>query len=92
MNIHEHYDRLTPEEKKFVDRTFSSDWIGLGETVLGYKFHKDDRIERAVDAVAKWVIESRPVDAGGLGLQYSAEGRRTLKTTRQSLRASEDGE
>lgn len=57
--MHKNYNLLTDKERDFVDRTFSKDWMASGEMVLGYRLLKDDSVERAVEAVATWVIESR---------------------------------
>ena len=57
-NLHEHYDQLTANEKRFVDHQ-------VKETMAVAKHADvplagDDRCERAADALARWVIESRP--------------------------------
>lgn len=82
MNIHENYDQLTSREKSFVDETFSV-LLFARASKNSIPLHDDDTSERAVDAFAKWVIESRvavtEVNAnnflqhlGGVGL-YTAE-------------------
>jgi hypothetical protein len=55
--IHHHYDQLTPREKIAVDCAFGAA-LGVlrAERVL---FAGDDRAERAIDALARMVIESR---------------------------------
>ena len=59
LSIHHYYDQLNEQELTFVDLVF--------EGVLHEAAHKygvplavDDRVERAVDALARAVIESRP--------------------------------
>jgi hypothetical protein len=62
MNIHYHYDKLTESERSFVDEAIE-DVIFLGKVARNDLFIKlagDDRAEAAADALAKWVIESRP--------------------------------
>jgi len=61
--LHENYDQLTPGERYFVDEAsskicaFRKDELALGHNPPALA--GDDRAERAVDAIAKWVIESR---------------------------------
>lgn len=61
-DIHHHYNQLTAKEREAVDTCFNRQmgaiWFILdthGIPAIG-----DDRCERAVDAIARWIIESRP--------------------------------
>jgi hypothetical protein len=65
-DLHEHYSQLTPPETKFVDQLIRHAFAeakalreagDYGPPLIG-----DDRCEEAVDALAKWVIESRSAD------------------------------
>lgn len=61
MPIHKNYLLLTPEEKYFVDEMFREAFrfnIAIGWAKL--PLDNSDGVERAVEAVATWVIESRP--------------------------------
>ena len=55
--MHRHYDKLTAAERKLVDDVFSDAY----QTARQYRIPLagDDRAERAVDALARAVIESR---------------------------------
>ena len=64
--IHHHYEQLTADETRWVDDVFAEimaseqsagEWAfpGTRPPLAG-----DDRVERAVDALARAVIESRP--------------------------------
>jgi hypothetical protein len=57
QGIHHHYERLTGQETEFVDAVFSD----IYQTARQYAvpLAGDDRLERAVDALARAVIESR---------------------------------
>ena len=58
MSIHKNYLLLTPEEKDLVDGMFGD---GFNEGRLNnIPLDNSDPCERAVEAVATWVIESRP--------------------------------
>lgn len=64
VGIHHHYDQLLPHEKNFVDQTFRLIYahqanVRKDQGAFAPPLASDDRAERAVDAVAKWVIESR---------------------------------
>ncbi len=58
-NLHHHYDQLDPSEREFADRVirnaFADDDWDDGRPFLA----NDDRCERAADAIARWIIESR---------------------------------
>lgn len=56
-NLHEHYDELTPDETQFVDDAFKK--ITDMAKTRKIRLWGDDRMEAAVDALAKLVIESR---------------------------------
>jgi hypothetical protein len=56
--IHHHYDQLTDREKFFVDKVFDLAFIEAGDRKVDLV--GDDRVERAVDALARAVLESRP--------------------------------
>jgi DNA-binding MurR/RpiR family transcriptional regulator len=58
MNIHHHYDQLTKRERDITDWFFRPDNFRQAEH-YGVPLAKDDRIERAVDALARAIIESR---------------------------------
>lgn len=59
QSIHHHYDQLTAAERDWVDGIFAE----IIATPLGQEGRPplagDDRTERAVDALARAVIESR---------------------------------
>lgn len=61
--IHQHYDQLTKKEREFVDSFFDSRWLYELADKMDIPVASDDRIERAVDALARAVIESRPKEA-----------------------------
>jgi hypothetical protein len=56
-NLHEHYDELTPDEMEFVDAAFKK--VADVAKTRKIRLFGDDRMEAAVDALAKLVIESR---------------------------------
>jgi hypothetical protein len=58
MTIHVNYEKLTEKEKEFVDTQFKA--IFYGAEIEGIALHGDDKAERAVEAMATWIIESRP--------------------------------
>lgn len=55
--LHEHYDRLTPEERKFVDDA-ARDLMTLAR-VSNIKLYGNDEAERAVDALSRWILASK---------------------------------
>lgn len=57
-DLHHHYDQLTDQERGFVDRVCGRDTFKLA-LEFNIVLRGDDTAERAVDAVARWVIESR---------------------------------
>ena len=59
LSIHHYYDQLNEQELAFVDLVFGH---VIYETAhkYGVALAGDDRVERAVDAFARAVIESRP--------------------------------
>jgi hypothetical protein len=57
--LHQHYDQLTDTERHFVDFTFGHEMYRFA-AAHGIIMANDERIERAVDAFARAVIESRP--------------------------------
>ena len=59
MNMHQHYEQLTAKEREFVDSFFDSRWLYELADKMGIPVASDDRIERAVDAFARAIIESR---------------------------------
>jgi len=59
MNIHHHYDQLTEKERSFVDEVFSDAYPKA--RAYGVNLTNCDDAERAVDAFARFVIQSRPV-------------------------------
>lgn len=68
QNLHHHYNQLTEEERTAVDQVFNRHtgaiWAHF-DHLEHISLAGDDRCERVVDAVARWVIESRkrPEDA-----------------------------
>jgi hypothetical protein len=56
--IHHHYDQLTTNERNFIDAVFDKGFYELAAD-LCVPLAGDDRVERAVDALARAVIESR---------------------------------
>lgn len=56
--MHEYYDRLTDDEKNFVDARFNRETFAEAEKVCGFKLRGDDTVEEAVEAYAKWIVES----------------------------------
>jgi hypothetical protein len=62
--IHKNYLILTDAERAFVDAMFTHAYPEARE--YGFRLAGDDRAERAVEAMATWVVESRskvPVEA-----------------------------
>jgi len=65
MEIHEHYNQLTSLEQDMIDDMFNTLFTAFKyarktEGInINYFLNGDDRAERAIDAVAKWVLESR---------------------------------
>lgn len=57
--IHKNYLLLTVEEKTFVDWMFGQETFHEAH-IGGVPLNNGDPAERAVEAVATWVIESRP--------------------------------
>lgn len=57
--IHQHYEQLLDHERAFVDRIFSAREMWSAAKIHYVPLAGDDRIERAVDALARAVIESR---------------------------------
>ena len=57
-NIHRNYDLLTNNERNFVDDCFRR--VFKAASTFNVRIVGDDRIERAVDALALAVLESRP--------------------------------
>ena len=57
-NIHAHYDCLTVKERDFVDACFAE--IFNDAKLQGIRLLNTDPAERAVDALAKLIMESRP--------------------------------
>lgn len=58
-NLHHHYNQLNANEKAFVDA--SVNWI-LAQSVNSPsvpKLNNCDPAERAVDAFARWILESK---------------------------------
>lgn len=72
--MHDYYDRLTDEEKKFVDARFSKETFTEGEAKLGYKLRGDDTVEEAVEGYSKWLYES----AKAAGLERYCIGARKI--------------
>lgn len=67
MSIHKNYLLLTEAEKKFVDEMFreafhsNNLFIVSREQRVKIPLDNSDGVERAVEAIATWVIESRPM-------------------------------
>lgn len=58
QSIHHNYSQLTEAETAFVDEIFRE--VHTVASLQGIPLAGDDRVERAVDALARAVIESRP--------------------------------
>lgn len=56
-DIHQHYKQLTDSERRAVDDAFR--FLLRDLEAHGVRLVGDDRAERAIDAVARAVIESR---------------------------------
>lgn len=57
-NIHEHYDQMTDQGRAAVDEAFRAMRQSL--RISGYSgLANDDNAERMVNAIAKYVIDSR---------------------------------
>lgn len=63
QSIHHHYERLNDEETDFVDWVFSD--VHDKARKAGIPLKGDDTVERAVDALARAVIESRRTKVEG---------------------------
>ena len=59
QSIYAHYSQLTLNEVNFVDAVFDGKAMFELAQTYGIPLAGDDRIERAVDALARAVIESR---------------------------------
>jgi hypothetical protein len=57
--VHHHYEQLTERERGFVDTIFDGKTLYELASKMGIPLAGDDRVERAVDALARAVIESR---------------------------------
>jgi FixJ family two-component response regulator len=62
QSIHHHYEQLTKVERYFVDTIFDGKVMYEMAAELGIPLKGDDTVERAVDALARAVIESRKGD------------------------------
>lgn len=60
QSIHHHYALLSRAETAFVDEVFSAANLWSLAKSHNVPLNGDDTIERAVDALARAVIESRP--------------------------------
>ena len=58
MNIHQHYKKLWVAEREFTDEVFGKALYARAYAI-GFHLPSDDRMERAVDAFAQMLIESR---------------------------------
>lgn len=58
MPLHQHYDQLTEDERAFVDASFAE--IFNDAKLEGIPLNGADPAERAVDALAKLILDSRP--------------------------------
>ena len=59
QSIHHHYEQLAEKERAFVDAIFDGKAMYELAQQHGVPLAGDDRVERAVEALAKAVIESR---------------------------------
>jgi hypothetical protein len=69
MSIHKNYLLLTPEEQCLVNMAIDDMMVNARDTShFGYviPLNKSDSAERAVEAVATWVVESRPKNAADI--------------------------
>lgn len=57
-DLHAHYDRLSPSQRAFVDALFDREVAFAIAAEHGVTLNGCDPAERAVDAVAQWVLES----------------------------------
>lgn len=57
-SIHHHYNQLTETERAFVDAIFGNHLYSEAQS-FEVPIAGDDKVERAVDAFARCVIESR---------------------------------
>jgi hypothetical protein len=57
--VHHHYEQLTDKERQFVDNVFDGRHLYQQARFFDVPLAGDDRVERAVDALARAVIESR---------------------------------
>src|SRR5262245_58021985 len=60
QSIHHHYAQLTTVETAFIDAVFERSNAYAIASSMGVPLAGDDRMERAVEALARTVIESRP--------------------------------
>jgi hypothetical protein len=60
--MHFYYNQLTKDEREFVDILLNTDVFKFGRGRLGYPLLGGDSAERAIDALARWVLESRPTN------------------------------
>lgn len=60
QSVHHHYEQLTDAERKLVDIIFDGKVLYETAQSLGVPLAGDDRVERAADALARAIIESRP--------------------------------
>lgn len=66
MSLHYHYEQLTARERDFVDILMRRIFYDIKHMRKLRTFLPpvplagDDRAEMAADAIARWVIESRP--------------------------------
>lgn len=58
-DLHEHYRQLTDDERRFVDQGMNTLFLLHNEFNDLPALPGDDRAERVVDAIARWIIESR---------------------------------
>jgi hypothetical protein len=59
MKFHLYYKQLTDWEKLFVDDQFRA--MIREAKIAGVKLDNCDKAEIAVDAISKWIIESRNI-------------------------------
>lgn len=59
MSIHENYNKISIMEREAVDQAFDAAQNVL--TDFGINVAGDDRAEKLVEAIATYIVESRPL-------------------------------
>jgi len=64
-DLHYYYNQLTPPEKRFVDDSIRSIYSMRTKNYNRISLAGDDRVEKVVNAISLWVIESREAKTNG---------------------------